>query len=93
MVRLLVPLYLARFVVTPVSQTLNVMGRQHLHLVSSSIDALLMLATFAAAWRLDLPPLTTVLLFSLGSTLAYALYFAFAWRVARVRAEAVAAPA
>jgi O-antigen/teichoic acid export membrane protein len=83
MVQLLVPLYLTRFVGTPVSQTLNVLGRQHLHLLSSAIDAALMAGVFAAAWWLGLPPLTTVLLFSLGSTAAYLLYFAFAWRGAR----------
>ena len=44
-VQLLVPLYLTRFVVTPVSQTLNILGRQKLHLVSSSLDMPLMLTT------------------------------------------------
>ena len=82
-VQLLVPLYLVRFVVTPVSQTLNILGRQKLHLVSSSVDMALMLTTFAATWLLDLPPMVAVLLFSLGSTTAYSLYFLLAWRVAR----------
>ena len=82
-VQLLVPLYLVRFVVTPVSQTLNILGRQKLHLVSSSVDMALMLTTFAATWLLDLPPMVAVLLFSLGSTAAYSLYFLLAWQVAR----------
>jgi O-antigen/teichoic acid export membrane protein len=82
-VQLLVPLYLTRFVVTPVSQTLNVLGRQKLHLVSSSLDAALMLTIFGATWLLDLPPMLAILLFSLSSTAAYSLYFLLAWNVAR----------
>ncbi|HEX6011730.1 MAG TPA: oligosaccharide flippase family protein [Geminicoccaceae bacterium] len=93
MVQALVPLYLTRFVVTPVSQTLNVLGRQNLHLLSSSVDAALMLTCFGAAWWLVLAPLETVLLFSLGSTLAYVLYFALAWRAARDQADAASASA
>lgn len=79
-VQLLVPLYLARFVVTPVSQTLNILGRQKLHLISSSADFALMLTTFGATWLLDLPAMLAVLLFSLGSTTAYSLYYFVAWR-------------
>ena len=87
-VQLLVPLYLARFVVTPISQTLNILRRQSLHLVSSSLDAGLMLATFTTAWLLALPPMVTLLMFSLGSTAAYTLYFILAWRAARSYAQA-----
>lgn len=86
MVRLLVPLYLTRFVVTPVSHTLNVLGRQNVHLISSSLDACFLAGGFAAAWWLDLSPLTTILVFSLGSTTAYLVYFILAWRVARAAA-------
>ena len=46
-VQILVPLHLARFVVVPVAQTLNVTGRQHLHLVASLLGALALLASFA----------------------------------------------
>jgi O-antigen/teichoic acid export membrane protein len=90
-VQLLVPLYLTRFVVTPVSQTLNILGRQKLHLVSSSLDAALMLTVFGATWLLDLPPMLAILLFSLGSTAAYSLYFLLAWGVARRHGLGVAA--
>ena len=91
LVQLLVPVYLTRFVVTPVSQTLNILGRQNLHLVSASLDATLMLSTFGAAWLFDLGPMTTVLLFSLGSTMAYLVYYGLAWRVVQMRARAVPA--
>ena len=82
-VRLLVPLYLTRFVVTPVSQVLSLLGRQHLHLLSASVDAVLMSAVFTAAWWLRLEAMTTVAMYSVGSALASLLYFLLAWRVAR----------
>jgi O-antigen/teichoic acid export membrane protein len=90
-VQLLVPLYLTRFVVTPVSQTLNILGRQKLHLVSSSLDAALMLSVFGATWLLDLPAMLAILLFSLGSTGAYLLYYLLAWRAARRHGRAIPA--
>lgn len=90
MVQLLVPLYATRLVVTPISQALNIVGRQSLHLVSSMLDAALMLATFTAAWWLTLPPMRTVLLFSLGSTTAYLLYFVLAWHATRAHMRAAA---
>jgi lipopolysaccharide exporter len=68
-VQALVPLYLTRFVVTPVSQTLNIVGRQDLHLVSSSVDALSLVGCFGLAWWLHLPPVTSVLLYSLRACL------------------------
>ena len=46
LVQLLVPIYVARFVVVPVSQTLNVMGRQHLHLVASLLNMLALAVSF-----------------------------------------------
>ena len=88
--QLLVPLYLTRFVVTPVSQVFNILGRQRLHLISSSLDATLLLASVTAAWWLELPPMLTILLFSLGSTITYTLYFVLAWRA--VRQHGLAAP-
>ena len=89
-VQLLVPLYLARFVVTPVSQTLNILRRQSLHLISSLLDAGLMLSTFTISWLMNMTPMVTVLMFSLGSTTAYSVYFFLAWRA--VRAHAAAGP-
>ncbi len=82
-VQLLVPLYLVRFVVTPVSQTLNILGRQKLHLVSSSVDMAPDADDICGNMAAELPPMVAVLLFSLGSTAAYSLYFLLAWQVAR----------
>lgn len=87
-VQLLVPLYLTRFVVTPVSQTLNIVGRQGLHLISSSLDAGLLVAAFGCAWAFGLGVLPTVALFSLCSTFAYLVYFALTRHAIRTAAQA-----
>lgn len=83
MAALLVPQHLARFVVMPVSQTLNIYGRQDLHLVASAANALVLVLAFGLARPLGLGPAETILAYSAGTTLAYALYLWFAWRVAR----------
>lgn len=85
-VQLLVPLHLARFVVVPVAQTLNVTGRQHLHLVASCLSAVAMFASFALGGLLELPLTGTLFLYSLGSTASFLFYLACAWRAARAAA-------
>jgi O-antigen/teichoic acid export membrane protein len=92
-VQLLVPLHLARFVVVPVAQTLNVTGRQHLHLVASLLGALALLGSFALGAALDLPLNGTLLAYSLGSTAAFLFYLASAWRAARAAAAGAEGPA
>jgi O-antigen/teichoic acid export membrane protein len=84
MVQFLVPQNLARFVLLPVSQTLNLFKRQDLHLVSAVLNIVSLVGSMVLAWWLSLTPLTTVLIYSLGSTLAYLVYFLGAWHVARV---------
>ena len=84
-VRLLAPLYLARFVVLPISQTLNVVGRLDLHLVSSLLAAVALISSFAAGWWWELEASWTIALFSLTSTLAFLFYFAASWVMVRRR--------
>lgn len=91
MVRLLVPLYLARFVVTPVAQILNPLGRQDLHLAAAALGLVGLVSSVGAGWLLRLPPDTTVLLYSLASTAALLVYLAAAWRLARRAARGAAA--
>ena len=83
MTRLLVPMYLARFVVTPVAQTLNVSGRQSQQLLVTSLAVAVLAISFVIAWRYKLEPLTTILIYGVGSSLTYLLYFCFAYRAAR----------
>lgn len=83
MAALLVPQHLARFVVMPVSQTLNIYGRQELHLVASLANGMVLLFAFGLAWLAGLGVMPVILLYSFGTTLAYLLYLSFAWRVVR----------
>lgn len=87
LVQLLVPIYLARFVVVPVSQTLNVTGHQHLHLTASILNMLALGLSFGLAAPLDLPMNTTMLLYSVGSTLAFLFYLGAIWYTARAAAR------
>jgi len=80
---LLVPQHLARFVVMPVSQTLNIYGRQELHLVASLANGAALLFAFGLAWLAGLGAMPVILLYSISTTLAYLLYLSFAWRVVR----------
>lgn len=93
LVQLLVPIYLARFVVVPVSQTLNVMGKQHLHLTASILNMLALGGSFGLGAVLDLPMNTTILLYSAGSTVAFLFYLGAVWHSARLAARTAAPPA
>jgi O-antigen/teichoic acid export membrane protein len=92
MVQLLVPLHLARFVVVPISQTLNVLGRQNLRLVASLLTTLALAASFALGAWLALSLRTTVALYSIGTTLAFLFFLAATWHVTRQAARAAPAP-
>lgn len=88
MVQILVPIYVTRLMVAPVTKVLDVLGQQRLHLISSSLDATLLCIVFFSAWRFDLSPLVTLGFYSLGSTSAYALYFFLTWMSAHRAAKA-----
>jgi O-antigen/teichoic acid export membrane protein len=92
MAALLVPQHLARFVVVPVSQTLNLYGRQDLHLVASTANLLAFGLAFGLARPLGLGVMEVVAFYSAGTTVAYLMYLWFAWRVVR-RGGSGAAPA
>jgi O-antigen/teichoic acid export membrane protein len=83
MAAVLVPQHLARFVVMPVSQTLNIYGRQDLHLAASALNGAALVAAFGLGWWLGLEAMRVIVLYSVGTTLAYLVYLGFAWRVAR----------
>jgi O-antigen/teichoic acid export membrane protein len=83
MAALLVPQHLTRFVVMPVSQTLNIYGRQDLHLTASAANGAGLALAFGLAYATPMEPMAVVLLYSAGTTLAYLLYLGFAWQVVR----------
>lgn len=72
--QILIPSFVARFVVGPVVQTLNVLRRQDLHLFSALLEGVAMLLSFAAGWFFQLSLLSTMCLYSGGSTLANLVY-------------------
>ena len=90
MVQCLVPVSLARFVVIPISQTLYVVRRQDLHLISAVLNLGALAGAFLLGWWQDLGPLATLLIYSLGSSVAWAIYGLSCWWA--VRAHALAAP-
>ena len=79
-VQLLLPLYFMRFVVTPVSQTLNVLERQDLHLLASVLNALALGVSFAIGWWQALEASVTIGLFSAIASLTFVFYIAVAWQ-------------
>lgn len=91
MVQLLVPLQLARFVVVPISQALNVLGRQNLRLVSSLLTTLALALSFALGAWLGLSLRATIGLYSAGTALAFLFFLGATWHVARQEAAAAAA--
>jgi len=69
--QILALLYLARFIVVPVSQTLNLFERQDLVFLWDFINLIALLGSFAAAkfWSLDY--MTAIALYSAGMTASY----------------------
>ena len=80
--QILMPFYLMRFSVVPISQILNLTGRQHHHLLASLTITGALAASFALGWWLALDAYTTILLYSLGSSASFLLYLLLAWRAA-----------
>lgn len=78
-VQILVPLHLARFVVRPVSQTLNVLQRQDVHLASAVINAMTLVVSFGAGWWWSLDAHWTFIAFSISSSIAWIFYLFAAW--------------
>lgn len=78
-VQILVPLHLMRFIVRPISQTLNVLQRQDLHLLSAAINGLALVLSFGSGWWLALDAYRTFALFSFASSIAWVCYLLIAW--------------
>lgn len=83
MAQCLVAVQLARFVVIPISQTLNVLQRQDLHLLAAALNLVALGLAFGLGHGLALPPVATLLLFSLGSAAAYLVLLGLTWRIVR----------
>lgn len=70
-VQVLAPMFLMHFIVYPVGQTLNIYERQDLNLYWDIGNVAIMAASFATAALLDLTPLVTLLVYSLGMSASY----------------------
>lgn len=81
--QLLVPVYLAQFVVHPISQIWNVLKRQELYLLSSMCSGASLIFCFSLGWWLGLDARWTIALFSGSSSLVFLLTIAVAWRILR----------
>lgn len=85
LVQLLLPLYVARFVVLPVSQLLYVLKRQDIHLFSAALNAAALGLSFGGGYALDLDHETTILMFSTLSGLSFVVYLAITWLLSHRR--------
>lgn len=88
MVRTLMPLHYARFVLVPVSQLLNVINRHDLDLVLAVLLVAALAASFGVAGALGLQPLAAVATFSLSSCLVFLVTLTVTWDAMKKNAHA-----
>lgn len=86
--RLLIPLYLSKFVEQPVSIILYYFKKQHWHLVSTALNFVALLTSFGIGYLLSLDAHATILIFSVTSGASFLFALAISWRLA-YRANAV----
>lgn len=92
MAQLLVLPQLARFVLMPVSQTFNVLGRMDLDLITAVLGAGLLALVFALAVRFSWSPMTTVGMYALVTAAGQLVALLLAWRLARTNRAAARRP-
>jgi O-antigen/teichoic acid export membrane protein len=78
--RVLIPIHIARFVLTPVSQALNIIGRQHLDLALAIPLIAALVFCFGFAYATDMPPLAAILTYSLSSCGIFMLTIWISWK-------------
>lgn len=83
--QLLIPITAARFMVVPISQSLNIIGRQEYHIIWTSTLVVVLIASFGIGWMFDLQASSTIGLYSVLSALCYTLYFSSAWFLTKNR--------
>jgi len=75
-VRILSPMLLVRFVVSPLSQTLNILEQQGVMFVWETIRLSVIVSIFVTGGMLSLTDVQTMMLFSAGASLSYAGMYA-----------------
>lgn len=78
-IQLLAPLYLVRFVVQPISQILYLIKRQEIYFIASIINTGAFVGSFGIAYMQSFSARTTILLFSVTSSLSFIFTLACAW--------------
>lgn len=78
-VQVLALAYLAQFVVAPVAQTLQILERQHIHLLWNAGQVAVMVLIFWLGYWLGFSPWHLLALYSVGMTLSYATVFLLVW--------------
>jgi hypothetical protein len=81
--QLLIPLYLMRFIVQPISMILYYLKRQELHLLGAGLNGLALVVSFGCGYIFDLDARITNLLFSLTSGGSFFLTLYLSWQLAR----------
>lgn len=80
--RLLIPLYLSKFLEQPVSIILYYFNKQHLHFISTAINFIALITSFGIGHLLTLDAQTTILIFSLTSGASFLITLMISWRLA-----------
>lgn len=80
-VQLLVPLYFARFVAHPISQCLNMIGRQDLQFIAALANLVAISMSFGLGYYFSWPVELTIVVFSIFSALSFILAIIVSWRL------------
>lgn len=78
-VQLLIPLYISRFIAHPISQLLNIMQKQYLHFIAYIFNLLSIIFIFLIAYYFDWDLKTTILVFSIFSSIAFIFSILVSW--------------
>ncbi len=81
--RLLVPAFLVQLVVSPLSQTLNILERQRWQLAWDVVRLALVVGAIVGSAALSMPPRTAVIAYSAGATVAYLIHHLMGWLAIR----------
>ena len=67
--------FVAQFVVSPLSQTLNLVGRQEWQLLWSGLRSVIVLGGIGIAWRMGLSPRSAISIYAITTLIAYLFHF------------------
>jgi O-antigen/teichoic acid export membrane protein len=86
--QVLLPMYLLQFAIVPLSQTLNLLERQHLQLLWDALRLALGVAALTVAHHLGASPVRTIAAYAVAMSVCYALLYLMAHRALSAPAAA-----